>query len=590
MIYERIQKGRFLKRPNRFIAKIEINGKEETVHVKNTGRCAELLVPGAEVFVRKSESAGRKTGWDLISVRKADRLINMDSQVTNKVVQEWIEAGRWFKDVKIVRPEVTYKNSRFDLYVEYEEKKAFIEVKGVTLEEEGVVKFPDAPSERAVKHLKELEEAVQDGYEAYVFFVVQMKGVRYFTPNRRTHKEFADVLAEAAETGVQVIATDCFVTEDSIAIADEVPVVLTNPQLYEAPELLVEWYRERKRDLPWRHHVNAYRVWVSEIMLQQTRVEAVKSYYTRFLEELPDIKALAEVPEDRLLKLWEGLGYYNRARNLKAAAQQVMEEYNGVFPDTFEEIKKLKGIGSYTAGAISSFVYHQQKPAVDGNVFRVVTRILEDSDDIMKASTRTKIERMLEQVIPAEAPGDFNQGLIELGAIVCLPNGEPRCESCPIRGFCLAYQDECQMDYPVKKKAKERRIEKRTILRFCDNEEIAIRKRPGKGLLAGLYEFPNVEGHLTQKEVIEYAKESGLTPVRVKKLPKAKHIFSHVEWHMTGYAVSLEETDHMEDSGFLFIETKETESSYPIPAAFAAYAEYLDIALGEEKYRKGKEV
>ena len=572
MIYERIQKGRFLKRPNRFIAKIEINGKEETVHVKNTGRCAELLVPGAEVFVRKSESAGRKTGWDLIGVRKADWLINMDSQVTNKVVQEWIEAGRWFKDVKIVRPEVTYKNSRFDLYVEYEEKKAFIEVKGVTLEEEGVVKFPDAPSERAVKHLKELEEAVQDGYEAYVFFVVQMKGVRYFTPNRRTHKEFADVLAEAAETGVQVIAKDCFVTEDSIAIADEVPVVLTNPQLYEAPELLVEWYRERKRDLPWRHHVNAYRVWVSEIMLQQTRVEAVKSYYTRFLEELPDIKALAEVPEDRLLKLWEGLGYYNRARNLKAAAQQVMEEYNGVFPDTFEEIKKLKGIGSYTAGAISSFVYHQQKPAVDGNVFRVVTRILEDSDDIMKASTRTKIERMLEQVIPAEAPGDFNQGLIELGAIVCLPNGEPRCESCPIRGFCLAYQDECQMDYPVKKKAKERRIEKRTILRFCDNEEIAIRKRPGKGLLAGLYEFPNVEGHLTQKEVIEYAKESGLTPVRVKKLPKAKHIFSHVEWHMTGYEILVDELEkEFQNPEIIFAGKKDLEKNYAIPSAFSAY-------------------
>ena len=300
MIYERIQKGRFLKRPNRFIAKIEINGKEETVHVKNTGRCAELLVPGAEVFVQKSESAGRKTGWDLIGVRKADRLINMDSQVTNKVVQEWIEAGRWFKDVQIVRPEVTYKNSRFDLYVEYEEKKAFIEVKGVTLEEEGVVKFPDAPSERAVKHLKELEEAVQDGYEAYVFFVVQMKGVRYFTPNRRTHKEFADVLAEAVEKGVQVIAKDCFVTEDSIAIADEIPVVLTNPQLYEAPELLVEWYRERKRDLPWRHHVNAYRVWVSEIMLQQTRVEAVKPFFERFMTELPTVKDLAEAPEDKL--------------------------------------------------------------------------------------------------------------------------------------------------------------------------------------------------------------------------------------------------------------------------------------------------
>lgn len=343
-------------------------------------------------------------------------------------------------------------------------------------------------------------------------------------------------------------------------------------RLHDMVEPLVEWFRENQRDLPWRKHVNAYRVWISEIMLQQTRVEAVKSYYTRFLEELPDIKALAEVPEDRLLKLWEGLGYYNRARNLKAAAQQVMEEYNGVFPDTFEEIKKLKGIGSYTAGAISSFVYHQQKPAVDGNVFRVVTRLLEDSDDIMKASTRTKIERMLEQVIPAEAPGDFNQGLIELGAIVCLPNGEPKCESCPIREFCLAYQDECQMDYPVKKKAKERRIEKRTILRFCDNEEIAIRKRPGKGLLAGLYEFPNVEGHLTQKEVIEYAKESGLTPVRVKKLAKAKHIFSHVEWHMTGYEILVDELEkEFQNPEIIFAGKKDLEKNYAIPSAFSAY-------------------
>ena len=576
MIYERIQKGRFLKRPNRFIAKIEINGKEETVHVKNTGRCAELLVPGAEVFVQKSESAGRKTGWDLIGVRKADRLINMDSQVTNKVVQEWIEAGRWFKDVKIVRPEVTYKNSRFDLYVEYEEKKAFIEVKGVTLEEEGVVRFPDAPSERAVKHLKELEAAVQDGYEAYVFFVVQMKGVRYFTPNRRTHKEFADVLAEAAGNGVQVIAKDCFVTEDSIAIADEVPVVLTNPQLYEAPELLVEWYRERKRDLPWRHHVNAYRVWVSEIMLQQTRVEAVKPFFERFMTELQKVKNLAQAPEDKLLKLWEGLGYYNRARNLKLAAQQIMEQYGGKFPETYEKIRELKGIGNYTAGAIGSFVYDLQKPAVDGNVFRVVSRILEDADDILKASTRKKVESLLEEVIPKESPGDFNQGLIELGAIVCLPGGEPKCEICPVSHLCLAHRDGCELEYPVKKKAKERRVEKKTILRFCDNEEVAIRKRPDTGLLAGLYEFPNVEGHLKQKEVIEYAKSLGLTPVRVKKLPDAKHIFSHVEWQMKGYEVIVDELERELDQKIwseqvIFAEKEELEKKYPMPSAFAAY-------------------
>ena len=534
MIYERIQKGRFLKRPNRFIAKIEINGKEETVHVKNTGRCAELLVPGAEVFVRKSESAGRKTGWDLISVRKADRLINMDSQVTNKVVQEWIEAGRWFKDVKIVRPEVTYKNSRFDLYVEYEEKKAFIEVKGVTLEEEGVVKFPDAPSERAVKHLKELEEAVRDGYEAYVFFVVQMKGVRYFTPNRRTHKEFADVLAEAAETGVQVIAKDCFVTEDSIAIADEVPVVLTNPQLYEAPELLVEWYRERKRDLPWRHHVNAYRVWVSEIMLQQTRVEAVKPFFERFMTELPTVKDLAEAPEDKLLKLWEGLGYY-------------------------------------TAGAISSFAYGIPKPAVDGNVLRVVSRLLASDEDIMKASVRTKIENAIEPVIPEDAASDFNQGLIELGAIVCVPNGEAKCEICPLTGICEAKRLGIQNELPVKKKAKARRIEERTVLIFKDGDHVAIRKRPDRGLLAGMYEFPNLDGKLTMDEVTAYSKSIGLAPIRVKKLRNAKHIFSHIEWHMTAYEVIVDELEKNCKEEMIFAHPEEIQKEYSMPSAFSAW-------------------
>ena len=169
MKYERIERATFLERPNRFIAYARIAGKQETIHVKNTGRCAELLVPEAEIFVQESDNPERKTKWDLIGVRKGNRLINMDSQVTNKVVQEWIEAGRWFKDVKIVRPEVTYKNSRFDLYVEYEEKKAFIEVKGVTLEEEGVVKFPDAPSERAVKHLKELEEAFKNGVKLFLY-------------------------------------------------------------------------------------------------------------------------------------------------------------------------------------------------------------------------------------------------------------------------------------------------------------------------------------------------------------------------------------------------------------------------------------
>ena len=571
MIYGRIQKGRFLKRPNRFIAQIEINGKEEIVHVKNTGRCTELLVPGAEVFVQKSESAERKTGWDLICVRKNGRLINMDSQVTNKVVQEWIEAGKWFSDVKIVRPEVTYKNSRFDLYVEYEGKKAFIEVKGVTLEEEGVVRFPDAPSERAVKHLKELEMAVQDGYEAYVFFVVQMKGVRYFTPNRRTHGEFANVLAEAAENGVHVIARDCFVTEDSIAIADEVPVVLTNPQLYEAPDLLVEWYRERKRDLPWRHHVNAYRVWVSEIMLQQTRVEAVKPFFERFMTELPTVKDLAETPEDKLLKLWEGLGYYNRVRNMQKAAQKVEEEYAGKFPEDYEEIKALPGIGNYTAGAISSFAYGIPKPAVDGNVLRVVSRLLASDEDIMKASVRTKIENAIEPVIPKDAASDFNQGLIELGAIVCVPNGEAKCEICPLAEICEAKRLGIQNELPVKKKAKARRIEERTVLIFKDGDHVAIRKRPDKGLLAGMYEFPNLDGKFTMDEVTAYSKSIGLAPIRVKKLRNAKHIFSHIEWHMTAYEVIVDELEKNCKEEMIFAHPEEIQREYSMPSAFSAW-------------------
>ena len=571
MIYGRIQKGRFLKRPNRFIAQIEINGKEEIVHVKNTGRCTELLVPGAEVFVQKSESAERKTGWDLICVRKNGRLINMDSQVTNKVVQEWIEAGKWFSDVKIVRPEVTYKNSRFDLYVEYEGKKAFIEVKGVTLEEEGVVRFPDAPSERAVKHLKELEMAVQDGYEAYVFFVVQMKGVCYFTPNRRTHGEFANVLAEAAENGVHVIARDCFVTEDSIAIADEVPVVLTNPQLYEAPDLLVEWYRERKRDLPWRHHVNAYRVWVSEIMLQQTRVEAVKPFFERFMTELPTVKDLAEAPEDKLLKLWEGLGYYNRVRNMQKAAQKIEEEYAGKFPEDYEEIKALPGIGNYTAGAISSFAYGIPKPAVDGNVLRVVSRLLASDEDIMKASVRTKIENAIEPVIPKDAASDFNQGLIELGAIVCVPNGEAKCEICPLAEICEAKRLGIQNELPVKKKAKARRIEERTVLIFKDGDHVAIRKRPDKGLLAGMYEFPNLDGKFTMDEVTAYSKSIGLAPIRVKKLRNAKHIFSHIEWHMTAYEVIVDELEKNCKEEMIFAHPEEIQREYSMPSAFSAW-------------------
>ena len=226
MIYERIEKAEFVNRPNRFIANCKVNGISEVVHVKNTGRCKELLVPGATVYLQKSDNPDRKTKWDLIAVEKGNRLINMDSQVPNKAVYEWLKEGNLFGEDSYIKPETKYKNSRFDVYVEKEDRKAFIEVKGVTLEEDGVVRFPDAPSERAVKHVTELVSAVEEGYEAYVFFVIQMEDVKYFTPNIKTHKAFADALKMAEEKGVHILAYDCIVTNDSIKINKPVNVYL----------------------------------------------------------------------------------------------------------------------------------------------------------------------------------------------------------------------------------------------------------------------------------------------------------------------------------------------------------------------------
>lgn len=586
MKYERIKVGTFVERPNRFIAYVNIAGRKETVHVKNTGRCRELLIPGATVYVQESDNPNRKTKWDLIGVKKGNRMINMDSQITNAVVKEWIEKGNLFANSSLIKPETTYGQSRFDLYVEEGERKAFIEVKGVTLEEDGIVRFPDAPTERGVKHVEELCHAVSEGYEAYVIFVIQMDKVSYFTPNERTHKAFGDALRKAKKAGVHILAYDCKVNKDSISLYKEVPVILEQEQLKEIVQPIVSWYRENKRQLAWRENVSAYRVWVSEIMLQQTRVEAVKPFYERFLKELPTVKDLAETEEDKLLKLWEGLGYYNRVRNMQKAAVQVMEEFHGEFPKTYEEVLSLSGIGNYTAGAICSFAYGIPKPAVDGNVLRVISRVIASEEDIMKPAVRTKIEYMLDGVIPKDSASDFNQGLIELGALICTPKGMAKCEKCPLGSVCQAKKENKVEELPVKAKTKERRIENRTVFVFRDGENIAIRKRKSKGLLAGLYEFPNEEGHFTEDEVISYSKTKGLYPMRIKKLGEAKHVFSHVEWHMTGYAVHVDELEKSCEKDMLFIHPEEIQKEYPIPSAFEYYTNQVNIKLGIEKNYK----
>ncbi|NBH15437.1 A/G-specific adenine glycosylase [Lachnospiraceae bacterium] len=348
---------------------------------------------------------------------------------------------------------------------------------------------------------------------------------------------------------------------------------------------LLEWFRSNARVLPWREDPAPYRVWVSEIMLQQTRVEAVKPYFQRFTEALPDVKALAECEEEKLLKLWEGLGYYNRVRNMQTAAQTVMEVYHGELPADYQELLKLKGIGHYTAGAIASIAYKIPVPAVDGNVLRVIARVTNDDSDIMKQSVRTRVEETLQKIMPEHAASEFNQALMELGATVCVPNGAPRCEKCPWKDFCEARRLDCWQSLPVKSKAKPRRIEEKTVFIIRDGEKVVLHKRPAKGLLAGLYEFPNTAGHLSREEALLWVKEQKLKPIRIQKLEPAKHIFSHVEWHMSGYVVRVDELTENK-SGMLFVEAADSEEKYPIPAAFAAYTKYMNIRLGNEKFIK----
>ena len=588
MKYENISEGRFISRPNRFIAEVEMQDGRKTVHVKNTGRCRELLVPGAAVYLEKSAAPGRKTDYDLVAVQKDGKIVNMDSLAPNRTVHEWIASGKYFKDVTLIKPESFYKDSRFDFYVEAGTRKIYIEVKGVTLEKDRTALFPDAPSERALKHVEELIEAVGKGFEGYVIFVIQMKGPERFMPNREAQPEFADALQRAKEAGVHILAYDCSVSADEIELCEPVEVELqTKDGLLNriAPPLLT-WYDENRRILPWREKPEPYRVWVSEIMLQQTRVEAVKPYFARFMEHLPDVESLAAVEEDELLKLWEGLGYYSRARNLKAAAQQIVEQHGGKMPSEYHDLIKLKGIGSYTAGAISSIAFGHPVPAVDGNVLRVIMRLLADDSDISEASVRKRVEEDLKPVMPKDRPGDFNQALMELGATVCLPNGAPKCAECPWKTFCRAGIEESWQQYPKKAVKKPRTVEYRTILVIRDGHRAVIRRRPNKGLLAGMYEFPSLLGKASLDEVKDWLSAQGVCAVRIEKLPESKHIFTHKEWHMTGYMVLVDGLEPMhKDPSLMFVETQETEEKYPIPSAFSAYTGYLSIRTGSMKLR-----
>ncbi len=332
---------------------------------------------------------------------------------------------------------------------------------------------------------------------------------------------------------------------------------------------LLKWYENEHRMLPWRMTKSPYYIWISEIMLQQTRVEAVKGYYARFINDIPDIEALANVSEETLLKLWEGLGYYNRARNLQKAARLIVKEHDGTFPTTYQEVLNLPGIGEYTAGAICSICYELPTPAVDGNVLRVMTRVTECKSNIDDAKTKKLAKQELEALYQTGNCSDLTQALMELGAMVCVPNGAPKCEICPLVSVCKAYKNQSYGQYPVRKEKKKRKIQKKTVFLLRDGDFYGIRKRPSSGLLANMWEFLNVDVNMDKQEALQYISKQGYEPIDIEKEIPYTHIFTHIEWNMTAYYISC----HNRHPELTWIHKDEFESRFALPTAFKTFIE-----------------
>ena len=337
------------------------------------------------------------------------------------------------------------------------------------------------------------------------------------------------------------------------------------------PGALLPWYEENKRDLPWRADRDPYRVWLSEIMLQQTRVEAVKGYYSRFLETLPTVEALANADDELLHKLWEGLGYYSRVRNLKKAAQVIVTQYGGVFPGKYEQVLALPGIGEYTAGAICSICYDLPTPAVDGNVLRVISRITDDPTPVDDPKYKKQIRESLEQVYPAEA-GAFTQALMELGATLCGPNWKPRCGECPCREFCRGHLNGTAESLPVKAPKKQKRVEEYTVWILSCEGKLAVEKRGSTGLLADLWQFPNIPGKLEPEQAMEVLSANGLKPRDIQRQAERKHIFTHIRWEMRGYWVEVDRAIE----AYRWLTREELAREAALPTAFRQFLDKTD--------------
>lgn len=346
---------------------------------------------------------------------------------------------------------------------------------------------------------------------------------------------------------------------------------------------LLAWFDKNKRVLPFRTLSTPYRVWVSEIMLQQTRVSAALPYFERFMAELPTVADLAACPPDRLNKLWEGLGYYSRVRNLQKAARIVMDEHGGNLPADYTALKKLPGVGEYTAGAIASISFGLPEVAVDGNVLRVFSRLLNDSGNVLHPDTKKALSACVRTAQPPERPGAYNEALMELGALVCIPNGAPLCGECPLASLCAARALGTQDTLPVKTPLKARKLLPYTVLAVLCGDSVLLTQRPGTGLLAGLWLPVLCEGTLTDKEAAQRVAAlfgCDAQQVETQPMPQAKHVFTHLEWHMTGFACRVPETarghlpapDALPDSAAaVWAGAQELQGVYALPGAMKVY-------------------
>ena len=340
-------------------------------------------------------------------------------------------------------------------------------------------------------------------------------------------------------------------------------------KIYEKlPGALLPWYEKNKRDLPWRKDNDPYHIWLSEVMLQQTRVEAVKGYYARFLQALPTVESLASASDEQLNKLWEGLGYYSRVRNLKKAAQVIVRDFDGIFPGEYEKVRVLPGIGEYTAGAVCSIAFGQKRAAVDGNVLRVVSRLTADDTPIDLPAYKKQVRLALEAVYP-ETAGEFTQALMELGATVCGPNRKPECERCPCSAFCAACERGITQQLPVRLPKRGRRQEEMTVLILNCDGKFALRKRDNKGLLAGLWEFPHVPGKPEIPSLIAQVERMGVIISDIQKIVEKKHIFTHIEWDMSGVYMTTKACE----GDFQWFTAEQVEKTAALPTAFRQFWE-----------------